>query len=141
MQITELIESAVVHVSCYRSSRQVPVQNTHFCFSFMMVSAKCADPPSARSNGVRRGQQQGQRRISIPISYILCSFLIDTPLPALLTITIHRCQNDIVQAPAGNGLGRILRLMDIQGLGCLASLHGAESASTRAFVSHKLLQR
>lgn len=39
-----------------------------------------------------------------------------------LTITIDRGQDNIVKTPSGNGLCCVFGLMDIQGLGCLASL-------------------
>jgi hypothetical protein len=56
----------------------------------------------------------------------------------ILTITIDRGQDDIVQAPSGDSFGSVLWLMNIQGFGCLAGLDRAETASTGALVSHQL---
>ena len=55
-----------------------------------------------------------------------------------LTVTVNRCEDNVVEAPLVNGNGRVDGLIWVHGWWCVARLDGAEAACTCARVSHQL---
>lgn len=60
------------------------------------------------------------------------------PFYFLLTVTIHGCEDDIVESPLGNGSGGVDGLVLVHGRRRVARLDGAEAARACARVPHQL---